>query len=187
MLKQNSPEFSEHSGPSCCCDETRCCHFLVLPHPRLLELWFGQISSFSFLIMLNLRFESVSGQAKPWQHSRCCEMDEATLFNVVAFDNEGCLDILSQCFSRLGHQPSCVTRVSPLRFNTPRDPSFKKWAFTFHHDVLFRIAFHIFIFPKLLQLAAPHLNQSPCIAARVPPCPATPGPSPSHFFLAHYI
>ena len=60
-------------------------------------------------------------------------MDEATLFDFVAYDNEGSLEVFSQRFFRLGHNPSYVTRVSPLRFNTPSDPSLIESAFKCHH------------------------------------------------------
>ena len=116
-FKREYEDITEQSRQLRPCDVDLCRLLLVLPSPRFLELWFGQIFRFSFLIILNLCFESVLGQAKPCQQSRCCEMDEATLFNVVAFDNEGNLEVLCQSFSRSGHHPSCVTRVSPLRFN----------------------------------------------------------------------
>jgi hypothetical protein len=89
---------------------------LFLSFPALAFLNFGlfQIFIFSFLLIINFCI-SVSAQAdKPSRHFRYCDMDEATPFNVVAFDVCN-LAVLNQEFScDLAHQPSHVTRVRTL-------------------------------------------------------------------------
>jgi len=128
---------------------------------------------------------SVSGQAdKPARHSRCCEMDEATPLNVVAFDNVCKLEVsLQEFLCCLGHQPPHVTRVSP--FASIPLSTLASTNGTVLHFLHYSIPF--ISIPQNFQRTSHHLGETPSVSARVFPCPAKPGRSQSHFYLTLYI